>query len=75
MGASAVVKTIAQLEREFARAETASLKASEARSRLPAGSSRARVTTANARWARKAEERDRILGELAAARLKSMGAK
>lgn len=36
----------------------ASEKAAEARSRLPAGSSRAKVTTANARWARAAEARD-----------------
>lgn len=33
-------------------------KAAEARSKLPAGSSRARVTSANARWARAAEARD-----------------
>ena len=33
-------------------------KMSVARSALPAGSTRARVTTANARWARAAEARD-----------------
>ena len=35
------------------------LRASDARFRLPAGSSRARVTTANARWRAMAEEWDR----------------
>ncbi len=42
------------------RMQAASLKAAEARSNLPPGSSRARVTTANANWARKAEHRDRL---------------
>lgn len=40
-------------------AERTSLKAAERRGSLPPGSSRARVTTANADWARKAEGRDR----------------
>ena len=44
----------------FLKAQQASLKASEARRLLPSGSSRARITTANARWARAAEERDRL---------------
>ena len=35
-----------------------SLKLSEARAKLEPGTSRARVTTANARWARAAEARD-----------------
>lgn len=35
---------------------------------LPAGSTRARVTTANAEWARAAEHRDRCQERLAAAR-------
>lgn len=39
---------------------------SEARRLLPAGSSRARVTTANARWARAAEAHDRNILELMA---------
>ncbi len=49
--------------REYAKA---SEKAAAARSRLPAGSTRAKVTTANARWARAAEARDareRVLRE------------
>jgi len=41
-------------------------KASEARAALPPGSTRARVTTANARWARAAEERDRVAAQLTA---------
>lgn len=40
------------------RAERASVKASEARAALPPGSTRARVTSANARWSRAAEHRD-----------------
>lgn len=42
-------------------AQEKSDRAAESRARLPAGSSRARVTTANARWMRAAEERDRCL--------------
>jgi sirohydrochlorin ferrochelatase len=42
------------------KAQVASERACMARGNLPAGSSRARVTTANARWARAAEERDRV---------------
>ena len=45
-------------------AARASAKASEARTALPFGSSRARVTTANARWSRHAEERDRLYAAL-----------
>ncbi len=40
-------------------AQRRSDRATEARSALPAGASRARVTTANARWMSAAEERDR----------------
>ena len=42
-------------------AEAKSVKACEARRALPYGSSRARVTTANARWATAAEMRDRAI--------------
>ena len=56
--------TTESLARELARAEAASAKAAEARSRLPPGSSRARVTTANARWARAAEHRDDVARRL-----------
>jgi hypothetical protein len=46
--------------RELQKAQKASLKAAAARHRLPPGSTRARVTTANANWARAAEHRDRV---------------
>lgn len=49
-----------QLEKALKAAEAKSKKLSEARMRLPAGTSRAQVTTANARWARAAEERERL---------------
>ena len=55
---------LAKLRRQLASAEVASGKAAEARASLHAGSTRARVTTANSRWARKAEERDRCLRAL-----------
>lgn len=42
----------------------ASARAADARSSLPQGSSRAKVTTANARWASAAEERDRCAKDL-----------
>lgn len=48
----------------FVRAQEASLRASKARASLPAGSSRAKVTTANARWSSAAEERDRLAADL-----------
>jgi hypothetical protein len=57
-------KRIAELRRELSRAQKASDRASEARFNLPPGSTRARVTTANARWMRAAEHRDRILKQL-----------
>lgn len=61
-------KQIAKLERRHRVATKRAEKASEARRLLPAGSSRARVTTANARWADAAGERDRLANELAALR-------
>ena len=42
----------------------ASRRASEARQALPPGSSRAKVTTANARWTSAAEERERLGAEI-----------
>ena len=53
-----------RLRRLLARAQARCDSCSAARAALPPGSSRARVTTANARWARAAEERDRILTAL-----------
>lgn len=44
----------------YVRLSKQSAKLAAARSALPAGSSRARVTSANARWARVAEERERV---------------
>ena len=46
--------------------ERKSLALAEARGRLPPGSSRARVTTANANWANAAERRDRTIESLVA---------
>lgn len=45
---------------EWRRLDRKVAAASEARFRLPAGASRARVTTANARWATACEARDRV---------------
>ena len=46
--------------RDYLAACRASQKACDARAALPIGSSRARVTTLNARWSNAAEERDRL---------------
>ncbi len=51
----------ARLLDELADAERKSVAASLRRRELPPGSSRARVTTANARWMSAAEHRDRVL--------------
>ena len=51
---------LAALRRQYAAAHARSLRLAAVRAALPPGSSRARVTTANARWARAAEERDRL---------------
>jgi hypothetical protein len=56
---------MAQIRRDLARLEIASARARDRRAALPPGSSRARVTTANARWARLAEARDLVERELA----------
>jgi hypothetical protein len=55
----------AKWTRDLATAQAKSTKAMEARGRLPIGSTRARVTTANANWMRAAEFRDRIAEQLA----------
>jgi hypothetical protein len=61
------------------KAYDASEKASQARAALPTGSSRPKVTTANARWTRLAEERDRLekqlLPETVQALMKELGRK
>lgn len=51
---------IRSLEADRARAGVASAKAAQARASLPPGSSRARVTSANAKWMRHAEALARI---------------
>lgn len=56
--------SIAVLEKMLRDATAKSAALAEARSKLPPGSSRARVTTANARWARAAENRERLAQEL-----------
>ena len=55
---SALAKELARRAKAWADADAESEKASEARMNLEAGSSRARITTANARWSTKAEHRD-----------------
>lgn len=55
---------VARLQRELAGAEKRSARLAAARAALPPGSSRARVTSANARWARAAEYRDRVAAML-----------
>lgn len=62
------MRTVAELTRELARAEKASEKATAARAALPPGSSRARVTTTNARWSRAAEYREVVRRQLDEAR-------
>lgn len=59
------MKSVALLRSALLAAERASARAAAARSRLPPGSSRARVTSANAKWSRAAEHRDRLARELA----------
>lgn len=56
--------TTKELRRALEKAEKASAKACSARAALPPGSSRARVTKANARWAIAAEYRDMLLRQL-----------
>ena len=54
--------------KEYETAKRRAAKAAEARASLPPGSSRARFTSANARWATETEHRDRL-----AAKLREMG--
>lgn len=56
---------IVQLRRDLAKAEKRSAAFAERRASIRPGASRARTTTANARWARAAEHRDRLLLQLA----------
>jgi hypothetical protein len=54
------VTEVERLRKALALAQKQSLKWADRRRALPPGSSRARVTTANANWAQAAEHRDRI---------------
>lgn len=56
-----------EIRRDLARAEKDVARTSERRRDLPPGSSRKRVTTANAKWAIACEHRDRLLSELESA--------
>jgi len=58
-------KKIAQLRKALTKAEARSQRLADARFGMPPGTSRARVTTANARWHAAAEERERIRREIA----------
>jgi len=58
-------RTTEQIRRDLARLEQKVEAASARRRNLPPGSSRARVTTANAKWSTACAARDRVLGELA----------
>jgi len=59
---------ITRLERSLTDAQAASHRAMDRKRALQPGSTRARVTTANANWARAAEHRDRCAERLDAAR-------
>lgn len=61
---------VLRLRNLLARAEQSSERWSNRRASLPPGSSRARVTTANAQWAIAAEHRDKIAAALAEAERK-----
>jgi len=62
------VTVVRRYEREYQRAHEKSLRLATARMNLPSGSSRARITTANAKWSIAAEHRDRLLERLERAR-------
>jgi hypothetical protein len=57
-------KLIARYERELVKADALSKKRCDARGALGAGSSRARITSANAAWMSAAEHRDRLAERL-----------
>lgn len=57
---------LGKLRAELKRLEAKSAALADARFALPPGSSRARVTSANAKWKRAAEARDRVAAQIAA---------
>lgn len=67
--------TLVELAKRLQAAERKSLKCAERRAALSPGGTRARVTTANADWARAAEHRDRCEKAVAeeVARLRLLG--
>ena len=67
------MRSIPDLQRALKAAAAKSKRLCLARAELPPGSSRARVTTANARWKGAAEERERLEAELLAAVIKDGG--
>ena len=64
---------LARYEREFEKANERSLGLAAKRMTLPEGSSRARITTLNAKWSIAAEHRDRLLERLERARAMCIG--
>lgn len=58
MGVEVTEDEFVQADKVYKAFAKSAARAAEARFKLPAGSTRARVTTANARWARSAEARD-----------------
>ena len=66
---------VSKAARELAKATEASWRASEHRCALGIDCSRAKMTTANARWMRAAEERDRKQAEFDAALARVGGGK
>lgn len=64
MSTSAARLEVHRKVRAYLAAHEAAARACDARSALPPGSSRAKVTSANARWASAAEERDRLFAAL-----------
>jgi hypothetical protein len=69
----ALLMELAVRAKAYAVAQRASATAADARGALPAGSSRARVTSANARWASAAEDRDRKAAACAEAVAEAFG--
>lgn len=59
-----VYEKIADLSKQLVEAQKKVQRTSEARMNLPPGSSRAKVTTYNARWMAICEHRDRLDGQL-----------
>lgn len=64
---STTILALATAAKRAAQAQAASEREAEKRAALPIGSSRAKVTSANARWSRCAEDRDRAFVALEAA--------